>query len=56
MEHPFADAAKLKILNSKYSTPENPKDVSDFQPLIGELPLVYKVMEFKIAVYSTADV
>ena len=37
MEHPFADGAKLRILNAKYTTPDNPRDVSDLQPLIGML-------------------
>ena len=37
MEHPFADGAKLKILNAKYTTPDDPKNVSDIQPLIGTL-------------------
>ncbi|XP_065069454.1 cyclin-G-associated kinase-like [Rhopilema esculentum] len=34
MEHPFADSAKLKILNAKYTIPEDPRKVSDLQPLI----------------------
>ena len=40
MEHPFADGAKLRILNAKYQTPDNPKDVSDLQPLIGMLKYI----------------
>lgn len=37
MEHPFADGAKLRILNAKYTTPDNPRDVSDLQPLIDSI-------------------
>ncbi|OQR70363.1 cyclin-G-associated kinase-like [Tropilaelaps mercedesae] len=37
-QHPFADAAKLAILNAKYNRPTNSDpELSDLQPLIGDM-------------------
>ena len=36
MEHPFEDSAKLRILNAKYTIPENDKEYTVFHSLISE--------------------
>lgn len=46
MEHPFSDSAKLKIMNAKYTVPDDPRKVSDLQPLIGKT-IALKVLHWK---------
>ena len=36
MEHPFEDSAKLRILNAKYTIPENDRQYTVFHNLISK--------------------
>ena len=55
MEHPFADGAKLKILNAKYTVPDDPKNVSDLQPLIGRLNFFVLINSYGFTITVTSQ-
>ena len=44
MEHPFEDSAKLRILNGKYTIPENDTKYTVFHDLISKC----KIMDLKV--------